>query len=275
MSNKREKSVMELYRENFVQKPQSKFITPKKAREILGLLNESKQFPIVIDENKIKTEREVKSLLEIKSLLIDFIQAWQEVFKAKPMIKNITQVAQGFLSETELKLIYIQVFSIEKKYPEFSINNLLEALSYPDFSQILEASEILNREWFLHGSHVSSIITLEMLFNGGEPAIDEKWIEKLKLKNRVLVRNSEEKNELTILLTFVHAFIALLAHLGIHDNYQYDRLMKRIKERSFINLNNLEIEMNQLQRIIGMSELRSEESNNFESKIKVENISLD
>lgn len=246
-----EKTVLERYKEEYENFDSPKSFNLEEVRNILKKVRSTDSFPIVIDENEIKTANMIQGLFPLQAALIEFIEAWEKVYKKKPLIKNITQIAEGRLFEIELKLIYIEVFSIEKKYPEFSIGKLMGALEYPDFSEILRISESLNAKWFLIHNTVKGVFSLEDLYNNGAPKIDDKWVKKVESINQVTIKNEAERTELVVMFTFIEAFLQMLTFCEINRG-RYDGLLEFMGKSDFVDLDRMKIQVSNLQRKLGL-----------------------
>lgn len=248
---RKEKSVLELYKEQYVNKVSSKSYNLEDVRNLLNKVVSSDAFPIVIEKNELQTAQMIHYLSSLKDAMIGFIEAWEKVYKRKPLIKNITQVSEGRLFEIELKLIYIEVFSIEKKYPEFSIGKLMEVLDYPDFSEILKMAEGLNNKWYLIHDTAKSVCSMEDLYNNGIPTIEDKWVEKLEIINQVTIKNEDEKTEFIVMFTFVEALLQLLSFCELSRDH-YDKLLEFMEDRDFIDFDRMKIEVSKLQSKLGL-----------------------
>jgi hypothetical protein len=248
-----EKSPLQLYKEMISQK-EPKFYNLNEVRDVLGKVGSFESFPIVIDENEIKTSETMHDIESLKDTLIIFIDAWQRVFQKKPLTKNITQVSEGRLSETELKIIYIDVFSIEKKYPEFNISRLMEVLEYPDFSEILVLSDQINSKWFLLMDELNSVCSLEDIYNNGDPTIDKKWEEKLKSKNSISIKNEDERAEAIVIFSFIEAFLQLLSFSNVSRSDYFD-VLDVMGRNDFIEVERMRIQLPRLQSILGLTKL--------------------
>jgi len=248
---RKEKSVFELYKENYVHNVSQKSYNLGDVRDLLKKVVSCETFPILIEKNELKTAQMIHDLSSLEGAMIDFIDAWEKVYNKKPLIKNITQVSEGRLFEIELRLIYIEVFSIEKKYPEFSIGKLMEVLEYPDFSDILKMAEALNSKWYLIHDTVKSVCSMEDLYSNGKPKIEDKWVEKLEIINQVTIKNEDEKKEFIVMFSFVEAFLQMLSFCEFSRSH-YDDLLEFMGDRDFIDFDRMKIEVSKLQSRLGL-----------------------
>nr|MBI1229400.1 hypothetical protein [Cytophagales bacterium] len=249
----KEKSILELYKEQFVEKQETKRLDIGQIKDMKRKITNEESFPIIIDSNDKKTAKAFHSIVSLKEIMVEFVAAWERVFKKKPLIKNVTQAGDGRLFEVELKLIYIEVFSIEKKYPEFSISKLMEVIEYPNFSEILEVSEQVNRKWYLISDYVKGILTIEDLYSNGNPDIDAKWIEKIASRNHVCIKNEDQRKELLIILSFLESFLEMLSFCRVQDG-QYEKIIKVLSNKGeFIHLWNFDVNIAPLQNALGLT----------------------
>jgi hypothetical protein len=235
MEKKDDLSVFEKYKIQYLNKVEGDSLDIDQAKSILELITTSSKFPIVIKKREGKSQEAISEIKRIKSLLEDFIIKWNRVFSVNPLKKNITELVEGRLTETELKKIFISVKNIEKKYPEIQSSKLLDFVNFPDFEEILKASENLKLIWFYHLEQVKSIYSLEDIFNNSNPVILPEWEEKIKQANYVRIDTQMQKDELTTVLNFGIAYLELLKRIGC-DEYSYHRFIEVINSKRFVNL---------------------------------------
>jgi hypothetical protein len=233
---KKELSVFEKYKLHYVDKIEGDSLDIDEAKSMLELISTSSEFPIVIKKREDKSQITINEIKRLKSLVEDFINKWNKVFSVNPLKKNITELVEGRLTETELKKIFISVKNIEKKYPEIQSSKLLDFINFPDFSEILEASEKLKLNWFYHRDQAKSIYTLEDIFNNSNPVILPEWEERIKQSNYVRIDTEKQKDELITILNFGIAYLDLLKKIGCNDDNYYKSFINALESKRFINL---------------------------------------
>lgn len=248
----REGIVTEKYYRYYVNNEEPKLFSLRKASDLLSNLNKTDKYPILIDERASKSESEIDNASILPGKVKSLIQEWNKVFTIELQEKDISLLLEGRITEPFLKLHYIEDHQLDKKYPEFTLEKMLDVLVFPDFERIIEAGTNLCHAWWRFENSYAGIFKLQNVFNQGEPTIFPEWERKIKAGNRLEVSNPEQKKDLILILNFTVSLLQIIERMDPNPR-QLEDFWDEFYSENLIKLAPLSININKLKGITGIS----------------------
>jgi len=144
--------------------------------------------------------------------------------------------------------MYIEAHQLDRKYPEFSLENMLDVLVFPDFGYLIQLGENLCSTWRRFEKYFKGIFRLEDVFNQGKPMILPEWESKIRSSNKIEVHNEDQRKDLIIILNFSTSLMQILHRMNPNP-YQLRDFWESLGSEDFLNLQPLSVNISHLKKV--------------------------